>query len=323
MKAFSDKRETIFQDLENSIYISNISLSPLHFIDISPHRDYPILFINSEDSMQQRLKTFIHITLFITFLSALLYVNTTVASDETYERMIKDEQLVVGMSGEQPPFNFVSKQGQTVGYDVDLAMLLGESLDIDIRIELMPFPELVPALKNHQIDVIISGFAFSEQRSKVITFVGPYALSGKSLLTTKEKLQKIQTSTGFNHKDIRLMALDNSTSETFAETKLSNAKLTTIKHYEDALLALSSNETDALIADLSFCELAVIRDKAQQLTVPEIPLAVEEVGIAINKNEPLLEKRLSDLLRTFHSSGDLKTLHEKWFNTPGWLALLP
>jgi len=273
--------------------------------------------------MQQRLKTFIHITFFISLLSALLYGGLALASDDTYERMVRSKQLVVGMSGEQPPFNFISKEELTVGYDVDLAMLLGESLGTDVHIKLMPFPELVPALKRQQIDMIISDFAFSEQRSQEVTFVGPYALSGKSLLTTKVKLQKILASTGFNDQTIHLMALDNSTSKTFVETKFNNAKLTTIKHYEDAILALTSGKIDALIADLSFCELAVIRDSTQQLTTPKIPLAVEEIGIAINKNEPLLEKQLSDLLRTFNKSGALKTLHEKWFNNPDWISQLP
>jgi len=237
--------------------------------------------------------------------------------------MLGNEELVVGMSGEQPPFNFISNQQRIVGYDVELATLLGESLGVAIRIELMPFPELIPALKSQRIDMILSGFSFSEQRSKEITFVGPYALSGKSLLVNRDRLQEIQASTGFNHQSTRLMALDNSTSKTFAETKLERAKLTTINHYEDALLALSSGTTDALIADLSFCELAVIRDSTQQLTTPQVPLAVEEVGIAINKNEPILEKRLSDLLRAFNKSGDLRKLHEKWFNSPNWLTLLP
>ena len=273
--------------------------------------------------MLRPLTIFTHITFLLTLLSALLYGELATASGSTFERMTKNKQLIVGMSGEQPPFNFISKEGQTVGYDADLAMRLGESLGVDIRIKLMPFPQLIPALKNRQIDMIISGFAFSEQRSKEITFIGPYALSGKSLLTTQKRLQEIQASTGFNHQNIRLMALDNSTSQSFAEARLNKAQLTTIEHYENALLALSSGETDALIADLSFCESAVIRDTTQQLTTPNIPLAVEEVGIAINKGEPVLEKQLSDLLRAYNKSNDLKILHEKWFNTPSWLTLLP
>jgi len=53
------------------------------------------------------------------------------------------------------------------------------------------------------------------------------------------------------------------------------------------------------------------------------PLAVEEIGIAIKKDEPLLEARLSEQLRTLSKGDELKKLHTKWFNSPGWLELLP
>ena len=227
------------------------------------------------------------------------------------------------MSGEQPPFNFYSNLETVIGYDVELAMALAKSLEVEIIIELMPFPELMNALKNHKIDIIISGFAYSEARSKEITFVGPYALSGKSMLITKKRLKEIRATTGFNHKDIHLMALENSTSKTLAEQRLEKAKLTPIKHYEDALLALRSGAADALVADLAVCELAVIRDTAQQLTTLQKPLAVEEIGIAINKEEPLLESHLSAQLRDLNKTDELKKLHNKWFNNPGWLDLLP
>jgi len=273
--------------------------------------------------MKTLLQKIIVLPLFISLLFSLLYSQVAIATNSTFERINKEGVLVVGMSGEQPPFNFVSNLETVIGYDVDLATILGKSMGVEVRIELMSFPELLQALKKQKIDVIISGFAFTEARSKEITFIGPYALSGKSMLITKKRLKEIRASTGFNHKNIHLMALENSTSQTLAEQRLEKAKLTPIKHYEDALLALRSGEADALVADLAICELAVIRDTLQELTTLQKPLAVEEIGIAIKKDEPLLEARLSEQLRTLSKGDELKKLHTKWFNSPGWLELLP
>lgn len=263
------------------------------------------------------------IPFFISLVFTLLCSQAVSATNSTFERINKEGIIIVGMSGEQPPFNFVSSLETVIGYDVELTAMLAESLGVDIRFELMPFPELMGALKEQKIDIIISGFAYSEARSKEITFVGPYALSGKSLLITKKRLKEIQASTGFNHEKVHLMALENSTSKALAEERLEKAKLTTIKHYESALLALRSGEADALVADLAICELAVIRDTEQQLTTLQKPLAVEEIGIAINKDEPLLAEKLSTQLRDLSQSDELKKLHAKWFSNPGWIELLP
>lgn len=273
--------------------------------------------------MSKLLQKIISFPLFISLIITMAYSQMAHSANSVFERINKDSVLVVGMSGEQPPFNFVSNIESIVGYDVELATLLAKSLEVDVRIELMPFPELMGALKEKKIDIIISGFAFTEQRSKELTFVGPYALSGKSLLVTKKRLQEIKSSTGFNHKSVRLMALENSTSKSLAEERLGKAKLSTIVHYEDALLALRTGEADALVADLSICELSVLRDTAQELTTLQKPLAVEEIGLAIIKDEPLLEAHLSEQLRILSQSDELKKLHDKWFNNPGWIGLLP
>ncbi|WP_019616043.1 transporter substrate-binding domain-containing protein [Psychromonas ossibalaenae] len=245
------------------------------------------------------------------------------ADNEVFKRITEKGVLVVGMSGEQPPYNFVTSKGGIIGFDVGLAEELANSLGVKMEIALMPFPELLNALQENKVDVIISAFSISEQRRQKVSFVGPYAQVGKSLLTTKKTLARIRNSTGFNHAQVNLTALENSTSVTLAQERLEKANLTTVIHYEDAVLAVLSGQADALIADLSICDLLLIRDNSTELTKLNEPLAVEEIGIALNKNEPLLENKLTEKLQQLQKSGELQKHHQKWFNNGGWLNLLP
>ncbi len=134
---------------------------------------------------------------------------------------------------------------------------------------------------------------------------------------------RIRNSTGFNHAQVNLVALENSTSITLAQERLEKANLKTVTHYEDAVLAILSGQADALIADQTICDLLVMRDRNSDLTKLKEPLAVEEIGIAVNKNEPLLESRLTEQLQLIQKSGELQKKHQKWFNNGGWLNLLP
>ncbi len=88
------------------------------------------------------------IPIFISLLLTLLYSQATIAANATFDRINKDKVLVVGMSGEQPPFNFVSNLETIIGYDVELATALAKSLEVNVVIELMPFSELMGALKH-------------------------------------------------------------------------------------------------------------------------------------------------------------------------------
>jgi ABC-type amino acid transport substrate-binding protein len=108
-----------------------------------------------------------------------------------------------------------------------------------------------------------------------------------------------------------------------AKERLGKASLKPVAHYEDALLALLAGEADALVADLTICELLVIRDVNGSLASLNKPLATEEIGIAINQNEGQLKNQLEGYLHQLASEGELKNFHSKWFANPGWLDLLP
>lgn len=236
---------------------------------------------------------------------------------------ITAKTLTIGMSGEQPPFNFVNTQETVIGYDVDIAYHLAEKMGLEVRIVLMPFAELIPALEKGKVDIVMSGLAVTEKRKKQVLFSVGYALGGKSILTTKANIRRIYESTGFNDESVKLVALKNSTSEELAKNRLAKAKLTPVKHYEDGLLAVLSGEADGMVADLTVCELAVFRDTTNKLTLLKRPIGTEKMAVALAKGNEALQKEINVHLTTFTEDGGTDALHNKWFVQGGWLDLVP
>lgn len=227
------------------------------------------------------------------------------------------------MTGEQPPFNlFVPRLGMK-GYDVDVTTFIAKALDAQVEISIMPFKNLQNALKKHQIDMIISGFSVSKKRIKNVSFSIPYTKTAKTLLTTKAKLKEITDSTNTNDKSIHLVALENSTSLDLAKIRIPDAKITTIPHYEQALIMMHAGKTDELIADLPICELSIIRDTRNELTILKKPLLIKDVAIATNQNEPELQAIISNTSKKLIKTGKIEKIHNKWFANPQWIALLP
>ena len=56
----------------------------------------------------------------------------------TLARIAKSGELRVGTSGAQPPFSVKSKEGKLIGYEIDLAMLLAESMGVKLTIHHRP-----------------------------------------------------------------------------------------------------------------------------------------------------------------------------------------
>jgi len=114
----------------------------------------------------------------------ILFIPTVLFSQENgaLDRILKRGELRVGTSGSQPPFTIKSKEGHLMGYEIDIANLLADAMNLKLTLVAKPFSELLPALEKGEIDVVMSGMTITPERNLKFTFAGPYTLSGKSIL---------------------------------------------------------------------------------------------------------------------------------------------
>jgi ABC-type amino acid transport/signal transduction systems, periplasmic component/domain len=119
---------------------------------------------------------------------------------------VDSQTLVVGMTGDQPPMNALNRQGKFMGFDVDLANSLANAMGVTLKIEQFAFGDLLAALETGEVDLVISGMAITPERSRKASFVGPYMLGGKSILTTRDSIAQFQSG-GFGDSEVKLAAL--------------------------------------------------------------------------------------------------------------------
>ena len=175
--------------------------------------------------------------------------------------------------------------GELIGFEVDLANLVADALGVEVEFVTIAFPDLLDALKKGEIDIVMSGMPITAARSLDAVFVGPYIVSGKSVLAKSQALAGGETAQDFNRTGITVAALRNSTSEAYVKKRLAKAKLVTVEHYDEAIQMIIKNEIKALIADVPACKLAVFRYPDEDLTTLSAPLTVEPIGIAVSSSE--------------------------------------
>ncbi len=263
------------------------------------------------------------------FLIAFLFLasglSTGSEADEwpVLQRIVKSGKIRVGMSGDQAPFNAISKTGEFIGFEVDLMKMMGQSMGVEVEFVMKPFPELLPALKASEVDIVMSGMAINAERSLDAVFVGPYMMSGKSILTNSETLAAARTAEEVDQANVTIATLRNSTSEAYVKKHMPRAKLVTIEKYDVAIQMVIKDEVDALVADMPACVLAVLRYPDQGLETLSAPLTVEPVGIAVPASELSLQSLLDNYLHAFEASGLLELLRVQWLENGDWVAELP
>ncbi|NQX90111.1 MAG: transporter substrate-binding domain-containing protein [Halioglobus sp.] len=259
----------------------------------------------------------------LTAFLALTLSSISLASSPLLERIMASGVLRVGMSADQPPFNFYNRANQVVGFDSDLAKALAGAMQVKLKIVEIPFGDLLPALIAGQVDIVMSGMSITPERSLQVHFVGPYTMSGKSMLTTSRIKEVVKDPTQFNDSDIRVVALKNSTSEMFVRRNLPEVSLHTIAYYHEGIEQLLRGKIDAMVADVPILKLSMLRHPGAGLAIIEPVIAVEPIGMAIPENDPQFANLLRNYLSGFEKIGLTNQLRNTWFEQDDWIATLP
>jgi polar amino acid transport system substrate-binding protein len=256
-------------------------------------------------------------------LAFTLFLPATSFAGEVLNRIIEKGELVVGVSGDQPPLHARTSTGEIIGLDIDISRVMANAMGVKLKIAKMSFPELLPALEAGTIDMILSGMTITPERNLKVAFIGPYFVTGKGILGKSQMISSLKSSNDINSPSFKLAALKNSTGQSFAENVLPKAKLTTTDSLDDALDLLIQGEVDAVVADYPFCAVSALRYREKGLATLQTPFNYEPMGIALPGDDPLLINWVQNFLNTLKGSGDLKKLTGLWFNNTSWLDKLP
>lgn len=266
----------------------------------------------------KKLTVITMVALALSFLTAV-----SAPAGAVLDRIVQKGELTVGTSGNQLPFSVTTKEGDIIGLDADLATLMASAMGVKVKFNTMPFSELLPALKAGKVDVVISGMTITPERNLKVAFVGPYFISGKSIVIPFEKAVSLNSAADLNSPDITLAVLKGSTSQDFVETVVPKAKLVTTGDYDKALELVMQGKADAMVADYPFCAVSAYRYPEKKLATVDKPFTYEPLGIAVPANDPMLVNWVENFLMTLGGSGALQMLTDRWFKDPSWLNKLP
>jgi polar amino acid transport system substrate-binding protein len=221
-------------------------------------------------------------------------------------------KLMVGMDVSDiryQPFEMKNKNGEIVGFDVDLAQMMADELGVNLEIVPTNWDGIIPALIDGKFDLIISAMAVSTERNKAVNFSTPYYLSGKCILINSRDMFRINDYRDLNDTDTVVVT-------TFSDDMVLNryfpeADIIRFKTDEEAVREVIERRADAFIADKA--RIAIFAAKYPGTTVALVdPFTYEPIAVGMRKGDVDLLNWVNNCIDIMKGDGRLASLEEKW-----------
>ena len=226
-------------------------------------------------------------------------------------------ELRVGVNPSYFPFEMFDKQGELIGFNLDL----GHEIALELGVTLVPIKTswdgIIPRMVEGQFDIILS-MLITEERAGVIDFSHPYIEVGQRMLLHPKHQHTITSYQQVNAPEYHVVTQRGTTAEQVVRRLLPKARCTIFERIENAAYSVVQGEADAVVYDLPFCLLFQKMVGEDAILLLDEALTIELLAIAVPKGEGQLRRELNMIIQKIRDDGRYSSMYQKWFLETEW-----
>lgn len=219
------------------------------------------------------------------------------------------KELKVACIATYPPFVYKDKDGDIVGFDVDITKAVAKELGRDVTYESMPFDQLVPALTGNKADIAVAAIDMTQDRADKVNFSKIYYNKESVSILARKDDNAIK-----GPEDLRGKTVAVEKGTLYVETaKQYGAKVKEYDYHDQLIKAVADNQADALILDQPVARYYLTHGAGETLKPAGIISGSGGFVMLLNKQDADLQKQVNDALDKLMKSGEYDKIYDKWF----------
>ena len=238
-----------------------------------------------------------------------LHINYAAAADNHPEPGKAPDRIIsVGTDHDYPPFEYVDKQGNPQGFNIDLLKAIAETMGLTLKITTGPWKEIRSALENGQVDMV-SGMYYSPERNMKVDFSVPFILVHQSMFTRHD--------TGF-HKisELKNREIIVQSGDIMHDYVLSNqitSKIIEVDNTLDGIRLLASGKHDAALLPNLQGQYFLRKYDITNIKAVQPVILGQKYCFAVTEGDRELIDMLDQGLSILKASGKYREIREHWF----------
>ena len=242
------------------------------------------------------------------------------AAQPTLEKIKSSGVFTVGTRSGSPPFGYINKQNEWVGFSVDLARLvhkniekkLGQSVKFELK-ESTPATR-IPLLSSMAVDLIAGTMTDTRPRRESVDFSLTFFVTGAQFMVKKgSPIREIKDIAGK-----RIGAQQGSTNERELRARYPQAILVVFPDQPAGFTAMTQGKVDAYTNDgIQLWGLKMKAPKPDEWEIVGEWYTYEPYGFAMRKNDSDFRHVVNVALMEAIEGGEYFKLYDKWFGLNG------
>ena len=264
-------------------------------------------------------------TLFISACSGIS-VNRKANAVDNWSHIKQHGYVTVGVDDTFVPMDFRQKNGQLIGYDVDLANAVFKQYGINVSFQTIDWSMNTTELKNGTIDLIWNGFSKNPEREAKVSFSKTYLYTSQVLVSLKKN--KINTIAAMKNKTLGVQTGSSGYNDVMKYPKvfknhIKNQDPILYDSFTNAFIDLNAGRIQGLLIDSTYANYYISRQKhPENFTEIDSPFPKEEFGVGMRKSDLTLHKKINYALEKLAKNGTLTKINHKWFGNKAESPLL-
>jgi len=216
-------------------------------------------------------------------------------------------------------FSFVGcSTGPTQGFDYDLALALGEKLDIDIEFELIDWDTKVVEINSGTIDLIWNGMTIRPKMYNELEISNPYLQNNQVMVVAKDSnLTRESIASG----NAKIVAEAGSVGWDEASAAFPGKKINTAKDQVTCLTEVLAGNYQVAVLDSILAGYYIANNESDFKGKLKVvtnasgaydTLSTEEYGIAAKKGNKALIAKVNDTLYDLYKDGTMQKIARKY-----------
>ena len=252
--------------------------------------------------------------------SPFIVASSNSSTDTVWNNIEKRGYINVGTDPSWPPYEELDNNSNIVGFEVDLANVCAQQLNLTIHWHDVSFDDIITEVQNGQLDMGVSGFSITADRLNSVAFTIPHSTTEAQVIMLQSEIDKLHLGNNSitSLQDVKNLGITVGTQTGTTEQQELQTAGVSMNAWDSFATAIQDMASSNPSVQAVYAETPITTSWMAQYAAEGVPIGVVyehpyyPCAFVVDKNAQTFLAKFDGAMTNIISSGQMDQLKAKW-----------